>query len=193
MVARALREMIERLEKKKYGVGVRTRESTGAESTSPRSIPAEVRWAVRQRDGDRCTFVSDSGRRCEARTPLEYDHVVPVARGGPSTVSNLRLRCRGHNQLEAERAFGSEFMKWKRAAAKAERREAAEAMKPFDGEVVCCLRRLGLRADEAQAAAASSGASPEARIEERVRAALKWFGGGRRKVESEPQQLAKAG
>jgi len=28
-------------------------------------------------------------------------------------VENLRLRCRAHNQFEAERAFGAEFMERK--------------------------------------------------------------------------------
>ncbi|HWV88895.1 MAG TPA: HNH endonuclease signature motif containing protein, partial [Burkholderiales bacterium] len=54
------------------------------------------------------------GHRCASRDYLEYDHVVPVARGGTATVENLRLRCRAHNQLEAERVYGREFMKHKR-------------------------------------------------------------------------------
>jgi hypothetical protein len=37
-----------------------------------------------------------------------------VARGGAATVENLRLRCRAHNQLEAERMFGAGFMEEKR-------------------------------------------------------------------------------
>jgi hypothetical protein len=45
-------------------------------------------------------------------------HVTnPVARGGASTVENLRLRCGAHNQYEAERIFGAEFMSRKRRAA----------------------------------------------------------------------------
>jgi 5-methylcytosine-specific restriction endonuclease McrA len=177
VVARALREMIERAQKQKYGKGVRTRE--GERSESPRYVSAHVRWAVRQRDGEQCTYVSPDGRRCDATSQLEYDHVVPVARGGQATVENLRMRCRGHNQFEAERTFGREFMKQKRAAAKAER-AAAEARKPFDGDVVRCLRRMGLLVDEAQEAAANSGASPDGPLEERVRAALKWYGRARR-------------
>jgi len=34
-----------------------------------------------------------------------------VARGGDSGPENLRLLCRAHNRLEAERAFGKAFMK----------------------------------------------------------------------------------
>jgi hypothetical protein len=182
--------MIERAQKQKYGKGVRTREGERSESTSPRYVPAQVRWAVRQRDGEQCTYVSPDGRRCEATSHLEYDHIVPVARGGPSTVENLRMRCRGHNQFEAECTFGPAFMKEKVAAAQAGR--AAATRKPFDGDVVRCLRRLGLHVDEAQEAAANSGASPDERLEERVRAALQWLGRMRQRLAVVPAATAPA-
>lgn len=34
----------------------------------------------------RCAFISDSGRRCEERKGLQFDHVPPVAKGGKATV-----------------------------------------------------------------------------------------------------------
>ncbi|TMQ69919.1 MAG: HNH endonuclease, partial [Candidatus Eisenbacteria bacterium] len=94
-------------------------------------MPALARRAVWQRDGGRCTFVSAKGHRCEARDHLEYDHVVPVARGGRATTDNLRLRCRAHNQYAAEREFGDAFMDRKRRAARsaAGEREAEERKK----------------------------------------------------------------
>lgn len=79
-----------------------------------RYVPARVKREVRERDGYRCTFVAADGRRCACREQLEYDHIVPVARGGRTCTANLRLRCRAHNQLEAERAFGNAFMQRKR-------------------------------------------------------------------------------
>jgi hypothetical protein len=81
---------------------------------------------VRARDQERCTFVSESGHRCEARKALEFDHVLEVARGGEATVDGIRLRCRAHNQYQAERTYGAEFMRHKRVAA-AEGRAAAKA------------------------------------------------------------------
>ena len=42
----------------------------------------------------------------------------PVARGGEGTTANIRLRCRVHNQYEAERAFTPEFMAGKRQEAR---------------------------------------------------------------------------
>jgi hypothetical protein len=111
---RALDALIEKLERRLIvvaGSGPKRR------TTSARHVPAGVRRAVRVRDGERCTYVSDAGARCEERRALEFDHIVPLARGGESTVANLRLRCRSHNQLEAENLFGAGFMQEKRARA----------------------------------------------------------------------------
>ena len=85
-----------------------------ARSEDSRHIPAEVKRAVWQRDGGQCTYTSDTGHRCEERSGLEYDHIVPYALGGEATAGNIRLLCPAHNQLEAERTYGIEFMKHKR-------------------------------------------------------------------------------
>jgi hypothetical protein len=66
-----------------------------------RHCPAAVARAVFVRDGRRCTYVSPDGRRCSERRCLELDHVEPWAVGGESTIENLRLRCRAHNQRYA--------------------------------------------------------------------------------------------
>jgi hypothetical protein len=85
---------------------------------SSRHVPAHVRRVVWERDRGQCTFVGDTGHRCGARTWLEFDHVEPVARGGRATIETIRLRCRAHNQYEAERVFGAGFMRAKRAEAR---------------------------------------------------------------------------
>jgi len=113
---RALRQLVVHLEKQKLAA-VSAPRRLQRSSRSPRHIPAEVKCLVRERDRDQCTFVSDSGHRCEERSGLEYDHIEPVARGGGSNPGNLRLRCRGHNQLEADRVFGADFMNGKRRSA----------------------------------------------------------------------------
>ncbi len=59
------------------------------------------------RDGNQCAFVSRDGRRCEERGFLELHHTVPYAAGGEATVDTIELRCRAHNQYEAELDFGS--------------------------------------------------------------------------------------
>jgi hypothetical protein len=117
---RALQIAIPEVEKQK--VGAQRASGSGTSVLSPRRvrqatkryIPAQVRRAVWERDRRRCTFVSASGKRCHETRFLEFDHINPVARGGRSTVDGLRLRCRAHNQLEAERVFGAEFMARKR-------------------------------------------------------------------------------
>ena len=129
--ARALRELVPRLEKAKCAATIRPSRRPRRDSANPRHIPANVRRAVWQRDGGRCTFVSDSGRRCDARRGLQFDHVLEVARGGEATVDGIRLRCRGHNQFEAERTFGAEFMRHKRIAA-AETRAVEKARRALE-------------------------------------------------------------
>jgi hypothetical protein len=83
--------------------------------TLPRSsgsdhVPAHVKREVWRRDSGRCQWIMSSGEVCGETRLLEFDHVVPRARGGPSTVGNLRLLCAGHNQLAARRAFGDAWM-----------------------------------------------------------------------------------
>jgi len=112
---RALDALIVELEKRKLGVGARAQ--LRARSRPPariRYVPARVRRAVWERDQGQCTFVSAAGHRCESRRFLEFDHIDPVARGGRATLEGMRLRCRAHNQYEAERTFGAGFMSQKR-------------------------------------------------------------------------------
>jgi len=192
------------LEKRKFAATENPR-SKPRTTTSARHIPAHVKRAVRERDQDQCTFTSEAGRRCAARRFLEFDHVDPVARGGRASVDGVRLRCRAHNQYEAERVFGAEFMSCKReqaqlAAAKAraakvaaqaraatearaaeaqsvaKRTQEAAAQQAQERDVVPWLLRLGLRAREARDAARLCESIPDAPLEERVRVALSYFG-----------------
>ena len=48
--------------------------------------------------------------RCDARSLLEFHHVVPFARAGEHTADNIVLLCRAHNALRAERDYGRELM-----------------------------------------------------------------------------------
>jgi len=106
------------LEKQKYAATDRPRPQAQGTASNPRHIPASVKRAVRERDGDRCAFVSESGQRCSSSARLEFDHIEQVSRGGAATVENVRLLCRAHNQYAAEREFGAEFMEQKRMEAR---------------------------------------------------------------------------
>jgi len=124
---RALKALAAQLEKQKFCATRRPRRGLGRTSANPRHIPASVKCAVWQRDGGQCGFVGETGNRCPARTGLEFDHVDPVARGGEATVENVRLRCRAHNQYEAECVFGAGFMSEKRAEARARAKARKQA------------------------------------------------------------------
>jgi hypothetical protein len=118
VLSRVLDLAIPQLERRKFGSTDRPRRRSGAPvhasagraNSDRRYIPADIRRAVSQRDQGRCTFVSASGHRCEERTRLELDHIKPLACGGETSVENLRLLCRAHNQHAAERAYGAKFM-----------------------------------------------------------------------------------
>ncbi|MCD6379911.1 HNH endonuclease, partial [bacterium] len=76
-----------------------------------RNIPAAARDKVYKRNGGKCAFVGKDGKRCNSTWNLEIDHKVPFAKGGDNSLGNLRLLCAKHNRLEAERAYGKDFMK----------------------------------------------------------------------------------
>jgi hypothetical protein len=182
-VTKVLSRLIElglaQLRKQKHGAGRRPRASMCRTSQNPRYIPNAVKQAVWERDKGQCTFTSESAYRCPAREFIEFDHAEPVARGGIATVANIRLRCRAHNQYEAERTFGSEFMRHKREAARsrsARRPPAPEpSMSAAASEVVPWLRGLGFRIPEANAAATLCNEMADTPIEQRVRVALGYF------------------
>lgn len=115
VIDRALDALIQRLEKQRFAAASKPRTGTTRTGRNAHGIPAHVRRAVWKRDGGACTFVGESGHRCGSRRLVQFDHRVPVARGGKSTVENVRLLCGPHNQLEAERVFGAGFMSEKRA------------------------------------------------------------------------------
>ena len=131
-------------------------ERAGAESPPRREpastahIPRAVCRAVVERDGLRCSWVDARGRRCEERAWLEYDHHQPRAKGGASTVDNVRLLCRSHNRYAAELELGREHVE--RAIVEARRRGIASGRH---------RRRPGRASDdEGQRGDASGGAVP---------------------------------
>jgi len=109
---------IEKLEKQKCAATSLPREGPVKPSDDPRHIPAAIVRQVWKRDAGRCTFISASGKRCCETKALEIHHVLVPDRGGKATLDNLALRCRPHNQYDAELTFGAEFMQRKREHAR---------------------------------------------------------------------------
>lgn len=101
---RALTALLEDLEKRRLAATPRPRTSVGGE-TRGRHIPAAVRRAVWKRDGGRCAFEGARGR-CIETGFLEFHHVRPFAAGGETSEANVELRCKSHNQYEADLFFG---------------------------------------------------------------------------------------
>jgi 5-methylcytosine-specific restriction endonuclease McrA len=112
---RAITLLLEKVEKAKLGAAAKPRPrsirpAADRQLRTPivpsRDVPTHVQRAVWQRDGGQCGFISRDGHRCSERTFLEFHHIVPYALGGLATVENISLRCRRHNQYEADLVFG---------------------------------------------------------------------------------------
>jgi hypothetical protein len=101
---RALTALLQDLEKRRLGAATKPRK-VSARRPFDRHIAAAVRRAVWKRDGGQCAFIGANGR-CSETAFLEFHHVRPFAAGGESTVDNVELRCRAHNQYEADLFFG---------------------------------------------------------------------------------------
>ena len=113
VIEQAVTEKLERLESKRFGKTKAPRKSVQEADTtaSSRHIPAPVKRAVRERDGNRCTFVDKAGRRCTAKRRLEFHHRRPFAHGGDHSPDNIALMCPAHNTYFAERDYGRQFMR----------------------------------------------------------------------------------
>jgi hypothetical protein len=59
-----------------------------------KAIPTGVRREVWNRDGGKCVD-------CGSRENLEYDHVIPLSKGGSNTARNITLRCEACNRKKA--------------------------------------------------------------------------------------------
>jgi hypothetical protein len=59
-------------------------------------IPDEVKLAVWRRDQASCV-------RCGSRERLEYDHIIPVVKGGSNTARNIELLCENCNRSKSAR------------------------------------------------------------------------------------------
>lgn len=60
------------------------------------AIPQHIKTAVWQRDGGRCV-------QCGSNQYLEFDHIIPVARGGAHSIENVQVLCRGCNGKKSNR------------------------------------------------------------------------------------------
>jgi hypothetical protein len=130
ILARAIGVLLKQVRKRKIGecdsprspraAGL-SQASSSTKKKSSRHIPVVIRREVWARDKGKCTFESKGGRGCESREAVEFHHRVPWARCNEHTLDNIALRCRSHNQHEAELDFGARHMDRFRREARTER------------------------------------------------------------------------
>jgi 5-methylcytosine-specific restriction endonuclease McrA len=68
-------------------------EASGRPTRLP--VPDDVKRVVFERDGGRCV-------ECGSNFNLQYDHIIPVARGGATTVENLQVLCADCNRRKSD-------------------------------------------------------------------------------------------
>lgn len=73
---------------------IRAREEAAAGARRER-IPDDVRAFVWARDDGRCV-------RCNAEDDLQFDHVIPVAKGGGNAPANVQLLCGTCNRAKSD-------------------------------------------------------------------------------------------
>lgn len=82
------------------GAKVKILEAVVRRSSNGREpIPKSVQREVWRRDGGRCVDCGSSER-------LEYDHIIPVSKGGANTVRNIQLRCEPCNRKKGAKIGG---------------------------------------------------------------------------------------
>ena len=76
------------------GAKAEIQEALGDQGGARQPIPQRVRNEVWRRDEGRCVD-------CGSRERLEFDHIIPVSKGGANTARNLDLRCEECNRRKA--------------------------------------------------------------------------------------------
>ncbi|HWL87641.1 MAG TPA: hypothetical protein VNO21_17675 [Polyangiaceae bacterium] len=92
IVDRAIDLLIAKLEKQRLGKAKRPAARAPRKGTRPGYVTRAVRREVFERDGEQCTFIDETGRRCESRAFLELDHGSPRAFGGTDDAMNLSVQ-----------------------------------------------------------------------------------------------------
>ncbi|MDB4941849.1 MAG: hypothetical protein JWP97_1383 [Labilithrix sp.] len=173
MMEAAVDLLLAKLEKERLGKAERPR-ATPETATAKGGVSRAAVRTVFGRDGQRCGFYDENGRRCPSRHMLELDHLQARALGGTDDPDNLAVRCRAHNRLHAEQDFGRAHVEAKIAARRASTPPLLERTREtLRGALV----GLGFKTNEAARAVATvtstSEFGEEPRLPELLRDALR--------------------
>jgi len=115
---KALDVLIDHVKKERFAQGRKARQAPteDTDASCSRHIPDAIKRAVFERDGGRCTFADERGRRCAETGALEFDHRDGFARTHLHRADRIYLLCRAHNQHAAEQMYGRAFMERARAS-----------------------------------------------------------------------------
>jgi Holliday junction DNA helicase RuvB len=89
------RESSERITFDMVTQALKTMESDEQAYQRREGIPSEVKREVWRRDEGKCA-------KCGSRENLEYDHIIPVVKGGSNTVRNIELLCEACNRAKSD-------------------------------------------------------------------------------------------
>ena len=70
-----------------------------AEGYNREPIPEDVQVLVWNRDGGKCV-------RCGSNISLEFDHIIPLSKGGSNTARNIQLLCEKCNRSKGAKVGG---------------------------------------------------------------------------------------
>gem|GEM_PF-2046708 len=90
---------------------VKVKNKVKTEEKNSRYIPVKVQAITIARSQNQCEYVGASGKRCNEKRHLQFEHVKPFAKGGTNSAKNIKHFCRTHNQLTALEIFGQKN-KW---------------------------------------------------------------------------------
>ena len=63
----------------------------GSSKWSSRHIPKEIKKKIRKKSKDECAI-------CSSTESLEFDHIIPISKGGDSSEDNIQLLCQKCNR-----------------------------------------------------------------------------------------------
>jgi hypothetical protein len=79
---------------KTIGIGANAHNIIKTQKNIDRAISQEVQDKVWNRDGGKCV-------KCESNEKLEFDHIIPVSKGGANTYRNIQLLCEPCNRTKS--------------------------------------------------------------------------------------------